>query len=90
MVHFFTNKCNIIDSSYTQYNYLFTPGFYRLEAWSSSGGNATVSANRAHLKQLKYGEKGGYSKGVIQIFNPSKAFIYVGDKCFYVSQVGVR
>ena len=44
------------------------PGYYLLEVWGAQGGS----------DGSKSGGKGGYSKGILKLSTPTKAFFYVG------------
>jgi hypothetical protein len=87
-VVFFANTCNIVNSVCSPYVYLFTSGQYLLEVWGASGGNATITNSGSVSSYPTYGGKGGYSKGIIQIQQPTNGFIYVGEKGFVVTETG--
>ena len=52
----------------------FTTGFWKLECWGASGGEAYNQIGDFTIK----GGKGGYSIGVLRVVEDTKAFIYIG------------
>ena len=74
----FTYQCNDqIDCK--PYEITFYPGLYQIELWGAQGGN---------ISEHTEGGRGGYAKGIMQIQNTQKMYIFLGGHGFAGTSVG--
>ena len=64
-----TTQCHTIEVNLTK-------GYWKLEVWGASGGDAIHELT----KTTCIGGKGGYSVGVLKLFADNKAYLYIGGK----------
>ena len=64
-----STKCHPIEVNLTK-------GFWKLEVWGASGGDALLENTQTTCE----GGKGGYSVGVLKLYSDSLLYLYIGGK----------